>query len=716
MEAQPTVSNAATSSGAGVSGATGASQGFGSLLNGVEPSVRVEQQGAELSGLPLENPNVYDPSPAMPMLPHAEGRTIPSEGQAAIPEPPYGLQPNRSANVLTTEAPVNNMMTPPRTMQRSSPSPTGSVQVQEFFTAESRTTSGVEEQGGVSWMTRVSELLRTTVSRGAHGVDRMLDSLGLHAQQQPPQAARRLQGPSHQLPGISPPEELAGSLRPMPVPDTWNVAVVQPQPPLFGPSQLAQMRQSQQEYPHLYGRPMSEVESERSSRLQAEVQRQLEEYAQRHQAQVTQLQREVEELRREREFFVGAGVREGGRDAGVREGPTVPQGNPLRQPQEDPRHLRVRETEHGEIPREVQGNAHAEVREDPTVPQGNPPRQPQEGPGPLQGSAFSDRVPNLPHGGPSAQQQASRGSLRDHLDYVFDPTVPRGNPAQPPEGPGYFYEGVRGQESGVFHEGVRGQESGVIHEGVRGQESGPNGEKQDGTRGKSPPTEPRHGNLNDPTETSAQQWLGGGGQTQDAMALIAGGVAQLQAAMLKQMTGERGGEKSPEAVKPGTTSLATLPPVRTESSSVDLLDWLELIEAPMSDLSDGSAVWWKQVRGAASEAYDVWVVSGPIEKLSVVPNITDELEGGRWSRVNSRAASMVLTALDESIRSELVSRRMTGSTTSIIFRLLTLYQPGGEEEKFRTLQQLQSPPQELEEPRAVEALWPGADGFAVARS
>ena len=271
MEAQPTVSNAATSSGAGVSGATGASQGFGSLLNGVEPSVRVEQQGAELSGLPLENPNVYDPSPAMPMLPHAEGRTIPSEGQAAIPEPPYGLQPNRSANVLTTEAPVNNMMTPPRTMQRSSPSPTGSVQVQEFFTAESRTTSGVEEQGGVRWMTRVSELLRTTVSRGAHGVDRMLDSLGLHAQQQPPQAARRLQGPSHQLPGISPPEELAGSLRPMPVPDTWNVAVVQPQPPLFGPAQIAQMRQSQQEYPHLYGRPMSKVNAHLDFKLKFNV-------------------------------------------------------------------------------------------------------------------------------------------------------------------------------------------------------------------------------------------------------------------------------------------------------------------------------------------------------------------------------------------------------------------------------------------------------------
>ena len=84
----------------------------------------------------------------------------------------------------------------------------------------------------------MSELLRTTVSRGANGVDRVLDSFGLHAQQ-PQQATRRLRGPSLPLQGISPPEELAGSLRPMPVPDTWNVAVVQPQPPLFGPAQIA---------------------------------------------------------------------------------------------------------------------------------------------------------------------------------------------------------------------------------------------------------------------------------------------------------------------------------------------------------------------------------------------------------------------------------------------------------------------------------------------
>ena len=47
---------------------------------------------------------------------------------------------------------------------------------------------------------------------------------------------------------------------------------------------------------------------------------------------------------------------------------------------------------------------------------------------------------------------------------------------------------------------------------------------------------------------------------------------------------------------------------------------------------------------------------------------------------------------------------MTGSVTAIVFRLLTLYQPGGEEEKYRTLQQLQDPPKETEPAKAVEAL------------
>ena len=70
-------------------------------------------------------------------------------------------------------------------------------------------------------------------------------------------------------------------------------------------------------------------------------------------------------------------------------------------------------------------------------------------------------------------------------------------------------------------------------------------------------------------------------------------MAQLQAVMLKQMTAaekEKEDDKSPEHVKPGTTTLPTLPPMKVESASVDIMDWLEMLGAPMSDLSDGSGL------------------------------------------------------------------------------------------------------------------------------
>ena len=89
----------------------------------------------------------------------------------------------------------------------------------------------------------------------------------------------------------------------------------------------------------------------------------------------------------------------------------------------------------------------------------------------------------------------------------------------------------------------------------------------------------------------------------DPMTLLAGGMAQLQAVMLKQMTAaekDKDGEQSPETVKPGTTTLPPLPAVRVETASVDIMDWLEMLTSPMSDLSDGSGLWWERVKSTAN--------------------------------------------------------------------------------------------------------------------
>ncbi|CAE7540315.1 RE1 [Symbiodinium sp. CCMP2592] len=157
------------------------------------------------------------------------------------------------------------------------------------------------------------------------------------------------------------------------------------------------------------------------------------------------------------------------------------------------------------------------------------------------------------------------------------------------------------------------------------------------------------------------------GDKPDHIALLAGGMAQLQQAMLQQLSSkEKGEDASPEAVKPGTNSLPSLPAVSASTSSIDIADWLEMLDAPMSDLSDGSSAWWSMVRQRAGASYEKWTNAGPMEKLSIALERDGALEGGRWSRVNSRAASMMMLALHESVRSEMVEEKQNELAFSTI--------------------------------------------------
>ena len=173
--------------------------------------------------------------------------------------------------------------------------------------------------------------------------------------------------------------------------------------------------------------------------------------------------------------------------------------------------------------------------------------------------------------------------------------------------------------------------------------------------------------------------------------------------MIKQMDKKAEGDRSPEAVKPGTPALPLLKEDCSDTSCVDVMDWLEVIDGPMSDLSDSSAAWWKRVMAEAHKAYSTWSLASPLDRLSVAPEISD-MEDGKFSRLNSRAAAMVVAALHDSVRQEVVARRLTGPTVRLIFRILTLCQPGGEGEKLKILQNLQSPNPECEAGKAVTSL------------
>ena len=127
-------------------------------------------------------------------------------------------------------------------------------------------------------------------------------------------------------------------------------------------------------------------------------------------------------------------------------------------------------------------------------------------------------------------------------------------------------------------------------------------------------------------------------------------------------------------------------------SAVALQDWIEVIDGPLRDISDSSSWWWDSVKQRAQESYKKWVASGPYERLSLKPPTAEDLEKGKYSRLSARTAGMMLQAMSGVVRAEMVARAITRSPVALLFRLFTMYQPGGESEKAYILQYLVSPP------------------------
>ena len=179
---------------------------------------------------------------------------------------------------------------------------------------------------------------------------------------------------------------------------------------------------------------------------------------------------------------------------------------------------------------------------------------------------------------------------------------------------------------------------------------------------------------------------------QDLLTGLVTGMRQLQEVLIQKETQQTTtSSDEPETVKPGVSSLPKLKAIDSESSPIDFQDWVTLLKAPMCDRSATSHLWWPKVVQEAEATYTRFATSGPIERLGITPNITDELITGKWSRVNSRATTMLVAAIEDDLRVEMVNRRMCDSAVGILCRLMTLYALGDESEKSLTLKKLQNP-------------------------
>ena len=127
----------------------------------------------------------------------------------------------------------------------------------------------------------------------------------------------------------------------------------------------------------------------------------------------------------------------------------------------------------------------------------------------------------------------------------------------------------------------------------------------------------------------------------------------------------------------------------------------------MADISEQSGEWWRSVVALVEKTYARWPSSTPLERLAVTPTSSEELVTGRWTRLNARVTSLLLSSMAEDLRSEMVTQRIS----QIVFRLFTGYQPGGPAERSEVLRRLQSPAEYTSVATLEEALkavrnWP----------
>ena len=139
---------------------------------------------------------------------------------------------------------------------------------------------------------------------------------------------------------------------------------------------------------------------------------------------------------------------------------------------------------------------------------------------------------------------------------------------------------------------------------------------------------------------------------------------------------------------PGETLRSVeLPKLDRNATSFDFGDWLTDVQLMIGDVSYTSAQWWGVVMTAVEQAYHHWLQADPLMRLRMAPVIPDMARG--WPRTENRVVGngMLLQAVPKDIYEDLVANRHM-SAGQVMFKLYTVFQPGGQVERTSLLQML----------------------------
>ena len=120
-------------------------------------------------------------------------------------------------------------------------------------------------------------------------------------------------------------------------------------------------------------------------------------------------------------------------------------------------------------------------------------------------------------------------------------------------------------------------------------------------------------------------------------------------------------------------------------------DWVVAITPSMIQLSASAQEWWSINVRDAREQYSMWLEKTPQERLKIkAEHLPRRWVTGKFALVEQRGVSLLMKALPEGFRDQLVSSRLL-HTSAILFQIYCRWQPGGALEKSQLLEFLVTP-------------------------
>ena len=163
---------------------------------------------------------------------------------------------------------------------------------------------------------------------------------------------------------------------------------------------------------------------------------------------------------------------------------------------------------------------------------------------------------------------------------------------------------------------------------------------------------------------------------------------------------DKAGDKE-EDLRSIPINLPKLAEVHAENAALRAGDWLSEIRPLIADVSQRAGPWWLRLEERAMVAYQKWLSAGPLERLKVIP---EKVEEEPFIRLESRVVSMLLGALPQSLKQEIISMREV-TCVQILYKVLRHYQPGGVNERASTLAALRPRRQRMQ-----RTLWKVSEG------